>query len=199
MRWPRSPFQGGRSRPGISRPNLTHFTMCVFSAAGCEADCCCCGLWHLSSAIRSSRIRVQYFEDTANGGEFLGARRTARICGSSVDEKARCSRRDHAPGGVKLKSDSIRDNLLVRAGQADHKAETVVWFDAVAARDWLAAALSYFENRRPFENEGRFSDSHDRIPCGIKKNSCRAIQRQHHAAGIRSGSKIQFERDSSLI
>src|ERR1700679_1515706 len=71
-RWPISPFQGIRSRPGISRPNFTHFTMrtgcavvpapefpALFSSAIQLSSLSCC-ISKYCNADRNSSLRQEW-------------------------------------------------------------------------------------------------------------------------------------------
>src|SRR5580704_14910969 len=77
MRLPISPFHGTRSRPGISRPNLTHFTM--RTAAGCAEVAAPELLEFFSSAISVSWERLLQFKILHWGRKFqlTGGKRAA--------------------------------------------------------------------------------------------------------------------------
>src|ERR1700678_3635583 len=68
--FPISPFQGIRSSPGISRPNLTHFTIRTLAVAGCAVAPAPEFPELFSSAIKLSYRSVLHFKILQRYGKF---------------------------------------------------------------------------------------------------------------------------------
>src|SRR5271169_2714068 len=58
MRLPSSPFHGMRSSPGISRPNLMHFTIRPLCPAGCGEGTAVLVSEHFSSAMECPPLKI---------------------------------------------------------------------------------------------------------------------------------------------
>src|SRR6202035_5224182 len=71
MRLPSSPFHGMRSSPGISRPNLMHFTIRPLCPAGCGEGTAVLVSEHFSSAMECLLRELHAPQDTASTGEIL--------------------------------------------------------------------------------------------------------------------------------
>src|SRR5205085_5052421 len=93
MRWPSSPGKGGRSRPGMSRPNLTQWTIRAMSCTVLQDI----GHSHTTGAHTSCRPRAPALSSVFSI-QILGGHPLARAVlrhGGALLARAAC----RAPGG----------------------------------------------------------------------------------------------------